>query len=146
MLVTGRAYLVSDPALLERVAEALDAKYRSHRTARPEMPAPTRRHYEDADRATIEIRPDDRILSWDNARLGLSLTGGGRPVSSGRAGQPFGRPSACWAMMSRWISDIPPARVPATDRRTSPTQSRSSAPEVTVPAAPSRSRPISRRS
>ncbi len=72
VLVTGRAYLVSDPALLERVAEALDAKYRSHRTARSEMPAPTRRHYEDADRATIEIRPDDRILSWDNARLGLS--------------------------------------------------------------------------
>jgi hypothetical protein len=32
------------------------------------MPAATRRHYESAI-AIIEIRPDERILSWDNARL-----------------------------------------------------------------------------
>ena len=67
--VTGRARVVTEPEVLARVAEALDAKYRTFRTPRSEMPAATRGHYE-VQLATIEITPDDRILSWDNARLG----------------------------------------------------------------------------
>lgn len=66
--VTGQARLVDDPALLARVSEALDAKYARYRTPREEMPDPTRERYETAV-ATIVIVPDDRILSWDNARL-----------------------------------------------------------------------------
>lgn len=70
--LTGRARVVTEPDLLAKVAAALDAKYAAFRTARAAMPAATRAHYEVA-RATIEIIPDERMLSWDNAR-----TAGGR--------------------------------------------------------------------
>ncbi len=66
--LTGRARVVSEPELLARVAAALDAKYAAFRTRRSAMPAATRAHYE-VELATIEITPDARILSWDNARL-----------------------------------------------------------------------------
>ncbi len=68
--LTGRARIVTEPDLLARVAEALDGKYAAFRTSRREMPEATRAHYEVAP-ATIEIEPDERVLSWDNARLGL---------------------------------------------------------------------------
>lgn len=68
--LTGRARVVTELELLARVAAALDAKYRAFRTPRAAMPGVTRAHYE-AELATIEITPDERILSWDNARLGL---------------------------------------------------------------------------
>ena len=68
--LSGRARVVTEPALLARVAAALEAKYAAFRTPRAAMPAATRTHYE-ATRATIEIAPDARVLSWDNARLGL---------------------------------------------------------------------------
>ena len=67
--VTGRARVATEPDLLARVAAALDAKYGTFRTPRAAMPAATRAHYE-VTLATIEITPDERILSWDNARLG----------------------------------------------------------------------------
>jgi PPOX class probable F420-dependent enzyme len=66
--VTGRARVVTEPEVLARVADALDVKYRAFRTPRASMPAATRGHYE-VKLATIEVTPDDRILSWDNARL-----------------------------------------------------------------------------
>ena len=66
--LTGRAGFVEGDSQLDRVATALNAKYESFRTPRPEMPSATRTHYE-ARTTTIEIVPDDRILSWDNARL-----------------------------------------------------------------------------
>ena len=66
--LTGRARFVEDGAQLDRVAAALDAKYASFRTPRPEMSSATRAHYETRT-ATIEIVPDERIMSWDNARL-----------------------------------------------------------------------------
>ena len=68
--VTGRARLVTEPALAERVAAVLDAKYGAFRTTRSAMPGATRAHYQ-VERATIEITPDERVLSWDNARLGV---------------------------------------------------------------------------
>ncbi len=66
--LTGRARIVEDAGLLDRVSLALHEKYSRFRTRRDEMPAPTRAHYE-TEIATIEIMPDDRILSWDNSRL-----------------------------------------------------------------------------
>ena len=66
--VTGRARIVTEPELLAAVAAALDAKYAAFRTARAAMPAATRAHY-DVGLATLEIVPDVRVLSWDNARL-----------------------------------------------------------------------------
>jgi nitroimidazol reductase NimA-like FMN-containing flavoprotein (pyridoxamine 5'-phosphate oxidase superfamily) len=66
--VSGQARFVEPGPHLARVAAALDEKYERFRTPREEMPATTRAHY-DTPTATIEIVPDDRILSWDNARL-----------------------------------------------------------------------------
>jgi PPOX class probable F420-dependent enzyme len=66
--LTGRARIVDDTQLLERVATALANKYDRFRTPRDQMPDATRASYESAVK-TIEITPDDRILSWDNARL-----------------------------------------------------------------------------
>lgn len=69
--LTGRARIVTEPDLLARVADALDAKYREYRTERSDMPDDTRAHYE-VEAATVELIPDARILSWDNSRLDLA--------------------------------------------------------------------------
>jgi PPOX class probable F420-dependent enzyme len=66
--LTGRARIVDDAELAERVAAALGAKYATFRTPRAEMPDETRARYDTAT-TTIEITPDERILSWENARL-----------------------------------------------------------------------------
>ncbi len=66
--LTGRATILSDSVLAERVAAAQNEKYARFRIPREEMPDATRVHYETAI-ATIEIVPDDRILSWENGRL-----------------------------------------------------------------------------
>ena len=68
--LTGRARLVTEPELLARVTDALHAKYDSFRSPRASMPDATRGAYE-VEMATIEITPDDRILSWDNSRIEL---------------------------------------------------------------------------
>lgn len=66
--LNGAARTVEDAELLVRVGEAFDAKYSGYRTARADMPASTRSHYE-TPYTTIEILPEDRVLSWDNSRL-----------------------------------------------------------------------------
>ena len=66
--LTGTAREVDDPALLARVHEALDAKYSAFRSDRTVMPARTAEYYDTAT-TTIEIEPDARMLTWDNARL-----------------------------------------------------------------------------
>jgi hypothetical protein len=69
--ITGRARIVTEPELLERVSAELNAKYAAFRSPRPSMPEETRAAYE-TQHTTIEIVPDDRILSWDNSRIDLS--------------------------------------------------------------------------
>ena len=66
--LTGTARIVDDAQVLERVAEALADKYGRFRTPRDEMPDATRANYETTV-TTLAITPDDRILSWENARL-----------------------------------------------------------------------------
>ena len=66
--LTGTARIVDDEQRLERVAAALSDKYDRFRMPRDQMPDTTRARYESPN-ATIEITPDDRILSWENARL-----------------------------------------------------------------------------
>lgn len=68
--LTGRARIVTEPGLLERVAGALAAKYAGFRTPRSAMPDGTRAHYQ-VEPAVVEIVPDERILTWDNARIEL---------------------------------------------------------------------------
>jgi nitroimidazol reductase NimA-like FMN-containing flavoprotein (pyridoxamine 5'-phosphate oxidase superfamily) len=68
--VTGRARIVSDPALIERVQKAMDAKYAAFRTDRSKMPGATAQHYQQGS-TTVCIEPEGKLLTWDNARLGI---------------------------------------------------------------------------
>ena len=68
--LTGRIEMVTDEAAIARIDDALDEKYAAFRTASTEMPQATRNHY--AGRTYLRFVPDDRILSWDNRKLGLT--------------------------------------------------------------------------
>jgi nitroimidazol reductase NimA-like FMN-containing flavoprotein (pyridoxamine 5'-phosphate oxidase superfamily) len=72
VLLTGDAQEVHDESTMQRVRAALDAKYGSYRSERSSMPAETRSVYEDPGGVMFEIVPDDRILTWDNARIELA--------------------------------------------------------------------------
>jgi len=72
VLVTGNAREVTDDDVTRRVRQALDAKYHTYRSQRASMPEATRDVYEAAGAVMFEIVPDDRILTWDNARIELS--------------------------------------------------------------------------
>jgi hypothetical protein len=63
---------VTDESAQRRVREALNAKYDSYRSKRSSMPTDTRSVYEAPGATMFEIVPDDRILTWDNARIDLS--------------------------------------------------------------------------
>jgi PPOX class probable F420-dependent enzyme len=65
---TGAASIVTGDSVVDRVGRLFAEKYCAYRTPRDQMPTATRAHYESAT-ATIEIIPDERILSWDNSRL-----------------------------------------------------------------------------
>jgi nitroimidazol reductase NimA-like FMN-containing flavoprotein (pyridoxamine 5'-phosphate oxidase superfamily) len=66
--LTGRAGVVDDDELAERVRLASTAKYDAYRTVRTEMPKATQERY-GSKGALIEFVADERIVSWDNARL-----------------------------------------------------------------------------
>jgi PPOX class probable F420-dependent enzyme len=72
--LTGRARIVDDPELAERVETGLDQKYAAYRSQRADMPAATQEYYA-VPPEVIEIVPDERILTWDNARLGVGSPG-----------------------------------------------------------------------
>ena len=64
---------VDDPNELEAVAAAQAEKYAGFSTPRREYPEDTRRFYEsDPQRIVYRIDAEDRILSWDNTKLGLA--------------------------------------------------------------------------
>ena len=69
--VTGRARFVTDAAELARVQAALDAKYAAFRTDRAKMPSSTAQHYQQQGSTTVCIEPEGKLLTWDNARLGI---------------------------------------------------------------------------
>jgi len=70
--LTGRSSIIEPSFDLERrIAEQMTFKYSAYRTAPKEMPKATKAHYAKAG-ATIELVPDERILSWDNRHLGLA--------------------------------------------------------------------------
>ncbi len=68
--LTGRARIVTEPEVIARVGAALGEKYAGFSGDRSVMPAETRGHYE-IEHLVIEIDPDERILSFDNARIPL---------------------------------------------------------------------------
>jgi PPOX class probable F420-dependent enzyme len=69
--LTGRAHRISDPERIAQVRDLLDQKYGSFRSKRTAMPEVTRSQYE-TEIAVMEIVPDERILSFDNARIELA--------------------------------------------------------------------------
>ena len=69
--VTGRAHRLTDADRITKVRALLDAKYAAFRGPRERMPDPTRAQYE-TEIVIMEIAPDERILSFDNARVELS--------------------------------------------------------------------------
>ena len=67
--LTGRAVILhGDDALEERIRLAQDAKYAPFRAAPTVMRAATKQHYAQRS-AFIQFEPDERIVSWNNARL-----------------------------------------------------------------------------
>jgi PPOX class probable F420-dependent enzyme len=68
--LNGRVEILSDELLKDRIREAIDAKYAAFRTAPSAMSQATRDHY--AGRTYLRLVPDERILSWDNRKLGLA--------------------------------------------------------------------------
>ena len=69
--LAGTAVFVDDPGVIGRVGDALQAKYASFKTERSAMPDDTREHYE-RPFVVVRIEAEERIVSWDNARLGLA--------------------------------------------------------------------------
>jgi PPOX class probable F420-dependent enzyme len=69
--LAGRATPVDDPAELEAIAGVQAEKYAGFSTPRSEYPQETREFYErDTRRIVYRIEAEDRILSWDNTKLG----------------------------------------------------------------------------
>ena len=58
--------------MLAKRVEAEDRrKYAGYRTPPELMPEATRLHYLDTPRVLIRLTPDERILTWSNAKLGI---------------------------------------------------------------------------
>ena len=68
--LTGRVEVVEDEVMMAAIDALLDQKYAPFRTPREVMPESTQAHY--AGRTFLRLWPDDRVLSWDNARLELA--------------------------------------------------------------------------
>ena len=70
--MTGHAEIVDlDDTLSARYRTELDRKYSKYRTTTSAMPKETREAYTKAVSGVVRFRPDERILNWDNRKLGL---------------------------------------------------------------------------
>ena len=70
--MTGKAEIVDlDEALSARYQAELDRKYSQYRTAGSAMPKATREAYAKSVSGIVRFTPDERILNWDNRKLGL---------------------------------------------------------------------------
>jgi len=67
--LTGRIEIVDDDAEKARIEDAVNAKYAAYRPATGALPAKAQAFY--AQQAFLRFVPAGRILTWDNARLGL---------------------------------------------------------------------------
>jgi PPOX class probable F420-dependent enzyme len=67
--LTGRIEVVDDDTEKARIEAAVNAKYAAYRPAAGALPARAQAFY--AQQAYLRFVPAGRILTWDNARLGL---------------------------------------------------------------------------
>jgi PPOX class probable F420-dependent enzyme len=65
--VQGHVEVVDDEPEIARIDDALTAKYAANRTERAAMPEATQQHYEG--RTFFRLRPEGKVLSWNNRRL-----------------------------------------------------------------------------
>lgn len=71
--MTGKAEIIDlDDELSARYRAELDRKYSSYRTVGSAMPKATREAYTRAVSGVVRFSPDERILNWDNRKLGIS--------------------------------------------------------------------------
>lgn len=70
--LTGRAEVVEDPDAVARIGAALEVKYARFRPASAAMPPRTHDYY--AQVSFLRFTPEERMLSWDNARISLRKT------------------------------------------------------------------------
>ncbi|MGE0383286.1 MAG: pyridoxamine 5'-phosphate oxidase family protein [Gammaproteobacteria bacterium] len=70
--LTGRCEIVDlDPEMSRRYSAEMDRKYAKYRTSRSAMPSETRAVYQTALHGIVKFTPDERVLNWDNTKLGL---------------------------------------------------------------------------
>jgi hypothetical protein len=71
-LVCEGRIIEPDDALGAAIRAEMNRKYAAARTAAKAMSDETREHYASSGSAVIELVPLERILNWDNRKLGLS--------------------------------------------------------------------------
>jgi len=71
--LTGHCELIDEPddELMRRFGEEMDRKYRRFRASGTEMPKETADYYATRLRGLVRFVPDERILHWDNSKLGV---------------------------------------------------------------------------
>ncbi|MDG2114139.1 MAG: pyridoxamine 5'-phosphate oxidase family protein [Actinomycetota bacterium] len=72
--LTGHCELIEDPdeELSRRFSEEFKRKYSSYRATELEMPKETAEYYATKLRGLVRFHPDERVLHWDNNKLGAS--------------------------------------------------------------------------
>jgi PPOX class probable F420-dependent enzyme len=70
--LTGVATIAEDPETIDAVGAVMAAKYAGFSTPRSEYPEDARRFYEADTRLLYRIDAEERIVSWDNSKLGLA--------------------------------------------------------------------------
>ncbi len=69
--LTGVAEIVDlDAELSRRFRDEIDRKYTPFRTEAADMPRATAEHYAVSMNGVVRFTPDDRVLNWDNRKLG----------------------------------------------------------------------------
>jgi hypothetical protein len=63
----GHVEVIKDEPQIAHIDAALTDKYAAFRTERAAMPEATQQHY--AGRTFFRLRPEGKVLSWDNRRL-----------------------------------------------------------------------------
>lgn len=67
--LSGCAEVVDEPDAIARIDAAVDNKYAGFRPASAALPPQTQAHY--ANHTFLRFTPDERMLTWDNARIPL---------------------------------------------------------------------------
>jgi PPOX class probable F420-dependent enzyme len=65
--LTGRVEIVTDDTAMHRIEAAINAKYAAFRPALDSLPTATQKYH--ASQVFLRFLPEDRILTWDNARV-----------------------------------------------------------------------------